>query len=124
MNSYFERSELEYVDLRVPKFQIIAKNDLVDTLKNFGITDLFDPYLADFGRMTNKTVFIGNIIQISNLVIDDFDLTEPHFIPKMDENSTLTIYEFYVRSPFLFLVFSFGANFVHISAVVTNPNVY
>ena len=43
------------VNLSVPKFDIASELDLTASLKNLGITDVFDPASADFSPMTADT---------------------------------------------------------------------
>ncbi|KII63029.1 hypothetical protein RF11_15476 [Thelohanellus kitauei] len=68
MNQYY------YVKLRLPKFKILVQNDFVEILKHFGITDIFDRNRSDFGRMTNETVFIGNLMHLLYLAVDEYSV--------------------------------------------------
>lgn len=47
------------VHLRIPKFDVSSDIELSDTLKNLGITDVFDPASADFSPLTED--FEGEI---------------------------------------------------------------
>ncbi|KII63033.1 hypothetical protein RF11_15480 [Thelohanellus kitauei] len=62
---------LNYVYLKLPKFTIRSQNDIVKTLKHFGITDFFDSNPSDFVSIINEPAFIGNITQFSNLVVNE-----------------------------------------------------
>ncbi|KII67102.1 Alpha-2-antiplasmin [Thelohanellus kitauei] len=119
---YFKYSSMKYVQLKLPKFQIFRQNDLVKTLMFYGITDIFDPNLSDFRRMTNHTVYIGNLIHITNIVIDEFGIRGAESPSTMDEEAVSQLYEFYVTRPFLFFVYSPLETLVFFSAIVTNPS--
>lgn len=47
------------VHIRIPKFDVSSDIELSDTLKNLGITDVFDPTFADFSPLTED--FEGEI---------------------------------------------------------------
>ncbi|KII72916.1 hypothetical protein RF11_12385 [Thelohanellus kitauei] len=71
MRTYHNESLMKYVKLKMPKFKVIIRNDYVDTFKHFGVTDIFDENLSDFGKMTDEKVFIGKLMQISDVVVDE-----------------------------------------------------
>ncbi|KII63036.1 Glia-derived nexin [Thelohanellus kitauei] len=121
IRAYFQKSQLKYTKLKLPKFKISGHIDVARTLKQFGITDIFDKNKSDFGRMTNQTVFVGNLIHVSNLIIDDLDSTEAATTRAKDDQSMENPFRFYVKKPFLFLVYYETMNIVILSAVVTNP---
>ncbi|KII67524.1 Serpin B4 [Thelohanellus kitauei] len=123
MHTYFEQSKLMNVKFKMPKFKISRKDDLAQTLKKFGIIDMFDPDLSDFGMMTNHSVFIGNLMQVINLDIGDMDQRAADEPEAMEMESSSETYKFYVRKPFLFFVYSPVANVALFSAVVTNPGI-
>lgn len=47
----WEDSKYMKINLSLPKFDVVSDLDLVDSLKALGITDVFDPYEADFTPM-------------------------------------------------------------------------
>ncbi|KII61260.1 Serpin B7 [Thelohanellus kitauei] len=120
--NYYEKSRIEYTHLMLPKFKIFDKINLEETLKQLGITDIFTQGLADFGKMTNQTVFVGNLIQVARLIIIDSNEMEPEMTKARVDESLSEPYRFFVDSPFLYFVFSRLSNTVPITAVVTNPN--
>ncbi|KII62345.1 Serpin B7 [Thelohanellus kitauei] len=122
MYTYFEKSKSMNVKLKLPKFKILRHDDLVDTLKKFGIIDIFDPEVSDFGMMTNYSVFIGNLMQVVNLGIDDMDLAATHTTEPLKEQSVSATCEFKVNRPFLFYIYSYLAEVALFSAVVTHPD--
>ncbi|KII68741.1 Glia-derived nexin [Thelohanellus kitauei] len=122
MDYYFENSSIRYVKLKIPKFKISSQIDLIKTLKEFGITDIFDPHFSDFGRMTNRSVFIGNFIQVAHITAREGGETTFEDIVAPDEQLFLHPYEFYVKRPFMIFVYSPLENLVCVSIIVTNPN--
>ncbi|KII68955.1 Serine proteinase inhibitor A3K [Thelohanellus kitauei] len=122
MHTYFMESEFHYVKLKLPRFNISRQTDFLHTFKDFGITNIFDINHSDFGQMTNDTVFIGNIIQVSNLVIDELNDRAIASEETNDDKSLLMPKEFYVKRPFLFFVYVYNNQNVPLGAVVTNPN--
>ncbi|KII64909.1 Glia-derived nexin [Thelohanellus kitauei] len=121
MYKYFEESRSKYIKVKMPKFKISSRIDLVETFKYYGVTDIFDETRSNFGRMTNETVCIGNLIQVVNVDIDDVNVkavtTETKKVELLSPSD-----EFYVTRPFLFFVYISSAKVVLISAVVTHPN--
>ncbi|KII63035.1 Serpin I2 [Thelohanellus kitauei] len=124
MGTYFYSAKSKYIDLKLPKFEIETFTDFVETLKYIKLTHIFERNQSDFGRMTNHSVFIGNLIELSYLVIDDMgDVGSSHLTVRVDQY-TGGATKFYVTRPFLFFIYSYQGNLVHISAIVTDPNAY
>ncbi|KII61248.1 Alpha-2-antiplasmin [Thelohanellus kitauei] len=120
MKTYFFYSKLQYVDLKLPKIKIRDQYDFVEILNYFGLKENFVTDRPDFSRIMNEPVFIGNIIQVTNLNFDDHD--EDASTPTMTDKSSELSYKFHVTKPFLYFVFSYSENIVYASAVVTRPN--
>ncbi|KII71368.1 Serpin B11 [Thelohanellus kitauei] len=125
MSIYYKDSKLINVRVKLPKFKIARHDDLVEALKKFEVTEIFDPHLSDFRTMTKYNVFIGNLIQVINVDIDDTNVTETDTTEDMEvdvENLPLTT-NFYARWPFMFLIFSPSKNVILFSSIVMNPPV-
>ena len=64
------------LNLTLPRFSLAYKSEPIKALKSMGITDAFDPVLADFGRiaqvekLTGK-VYIDNVIHQTALEVDE-----------------------------------------------------
>lgn len=58
----YTRVETAVVSLDMPVFSFSYKNFLNDALKNLGITDAFDPRLADFSRMADVPLCVGRVL--------------------------------------------------------------
>ncbi|KII64150.1 Glia-derived nexin [Thelohanellus kitauei] len=122
MYTYFETSPSIYSNLKLPKFQILSQIDFVETLKHFGFTDMFDRDKADFGTMTNHSVFIGNLMQIANIAVYELDDSIADTTEVMEDEPSSDSEEFYVTRPFVFCIYSSSTRIVLFSAIVTNPN--
>ncbi|KII65249.1 Serpin I2 [Thelohanellus kitauei] len=120
--NYFKKSHFEYVHLKLPKFKLFHDIDLVETLKKFGITYIFDRNMSDFGSMTNESVYIGNLIQVANLEVSESADSNYKYDISMTSELIDDSYEFFVTNPFLFLVYSYTENVMLISAILTNPS--
>ncbi|KII63116.1 Serpin I2 [Thelohanellus kitauei] len=121
LDTYFRYAKFVPAHLKLPKFKIFSQNNLIETFKHHGVTDIFHPDLSDFGMMTNDTVYIGNLMQAANIVVnDDGGRSSGTRDTKVDSQTQKV---FHVTRPFLFLVYGWISNVVLISAVVTNPKV-
>ena len=52
----WENTKFLEVNLSLPKFDVAAQTDLIGGLKELGVTDVFDPWLADFTPMLGEGV--------------------------------------------------------------------
>ena len=72
LNEILGSMEANSVMLKMPKFEFESSFSLPDTLSNMGMTDAFDPGLADFSGMTGKQdLFIGDIIHKAFVAVDE-----------------------------------------------------
>ena len=73
-----ESTESKYliVNLSVPKFDIASDLDLTASLKNMGITDVFDPSISDFSPMTDDTeAYLSQAKHAARVAIDEEGVT-------------------------------------------------
>ena len=72
-NYEFENRKYVTVNLSVPKFDVSSELDLKDGLKELGITDLFDPFRANFNPLANDAsgVYLSQAKQSARVVIDE-----------------------------------------------------
>ncbi|KII66100.1 Serine proteinase inhibitor 1 [Thelohanellus kitauei] len=118
---YFDQSEKKFVNFVLPKFKIPAAHDFVPALMKLGLTDIFYQNDTDFGRMTNHSVIMENLIQVTSVSVDEFGINS--YDPN-EVTSTLVqshVDEFLVNRPFLFLLYSIRNDLVHFSALVKKP---
>ena len=60
----------EYVDLKLPRFDISLDKDMKPLLKNIGIKTMFDGG-ADFSRMSDNALSVSMIKQVANISVDE-----------------------------------------------------
>ncbi|KII62305.1 Serpin B11 [Thelohanellus kitauei] len=133
MSTYINQSKVENVTLLLPKFQIAVSYDFVSALMTIGMTDLFYRNDSDFGRMTNHSVVMKNLFQVTSVSVDEFGINSGehewyHGESSVDDNISLFIpnrhrRKFRIDRPFLFLIYSIEHNLVHFSALVKKPTV-
>lgn len=58
-------------NIRLPKFNIETRFDLIPYLRYMGVNDAFDDSKADFSLMTSKEIFIGIVNQVTNIMVDE-----------------------------------------------------
>ncbi|KII66364.1 Glia-derived nexin [Thelohanellus kitauei] len=121
MPNYFENSTLKYINLKLPKFDILSQYDFKNTIMKLGVTYIFSHDRSDFGRMTNHSVVIGNIIQVANISVTDMDETALTFEDLM-QVSISEAQDFHANRPFIFIIYSYSYKIVLFSAIVTSPN--
>ena len=97
------------VDLSIPKFDIAAETDLTDTLKNLGITDIFNPDIADFSAiLPDQQASLSSADHAVRVAIDEEGVTAAAYtVMRLDMNSALEqIIQFTLDRPFLFMITS------------------
>ena len=96
------------VNLSVPKFDIASELDLTASLKNLGITDVFDPASADFSPMTADTeAYLSQARHAARVVIDEEGVTAAAYTVMMKEGAAAPPEEevdFALNRPFVFAI--------------------
>ena len=97
------------VHLSIPKFDIAAKTDLRDSLKELGITDAFVPGLADFSPLTTKIedIYVSKAEHAATVMIDEEGVVGAAYTElALAEGAMLPDDEidFTVDRPFLFII--------------------
>ena len=102
------------VNLSLPKFDVSSKLSLVSTLQKLGITDVFNPYLADFSGIIPKTnsgntPYVDNVKHAARVTVDEDGVTAAAYTVIMvagaaapDPNQQEI--DFVLDRPFLFVV--------------------
>ena len=96
--------------LRLPKFDITGTMDLVEGLKQIGITDVFDPNKADFGGISDSDLFVSRAdhgvrvaVNEEGCVAAGYTVMELKYSGALIEDEVL---QFTLDQPFLFVVTS------------------
>ena len=96
------------VNLSVPKFDIASELDLTASLKNLGITDVFDPVSADFSPMTADTeAYLSQARHAARVAIDEEGVTAAAYTVMMTEGAAAPPEEevdFALNRPFVFAI--------------------
>jgi serpin B len=102
---------IEYeIHLSLPKFDVVQQQDLIQGMKNLGVTDIFSN-ASDFSPISNmKNLFISQINHAARVTIDEEGCTAAAFtvIEAGAEGVPSEVEElhFTLDRPFLFLVTS------------------
>jgi hypothetical protein len=70
--SRFSRYKILNLQVHLPKFRIESTHDLVEPLKALGITDVFDPQLADLSGIVNQgkpSLWVSKVVQKAFIVV-------------------------------------------------------
>ncbi len=123
--STYQNQESLIVNLSLPKFDISADLDLADTLRNIGITDIFQPGTADFSPILTQADggYISDVQHTARVTIDEDGVTAAAFtlimragagMPPEDEM------DFVLNRPFMFYVES-QDHLPLFTGIVNNP---
>ena len=96
------------VNLSVPKFKVTEKTDLLETLRELGITDAMDGSLADFSPLTaGKPVWLGGAEHAATVEIDEEGVTGAAYTELELSGSSMPpeeIVDLTLDRPFLFVI--------------------
>lgn len=60
------------IHLSLPKFDVVSETNLIDGLKEIGITDVFDPTISDFSPLTDTpALYVGGASHAARVTIDE-----------------------------------------------------
>jgi serpin B len=88
------QSDPEETDLQMPKFTFDYEKQLNDRLKSLGMTDAFEPSLADLGGISDAYIYV-NFVKQNTFVNVDEEGTEAAAV------TTIGIYETSIQEPFI-----------------------
>ena len=97
------------VYMTVPKFDISSNTDMIEGMKNLGITEVFDPQAADLSNLAGGDTYVGKMEHAVRVTMDDQGVTAVAYteiessitgLPPEDEIA------FVLDRPFLFMVTS------------------
>ena len=104
----WENSKFLVVNFSVPKFDVAGERDLVNSLKNLGITDVFDPSSADFTPITSaEGVFVSEVDHAARVAIDEEGVTAAAYTVIPAPGAAMPPDEeidFILDNPFLFVI--------------------
>ena len=97
------------VHLAIPKFDLSARTDLTQGLREMGVTQVLDPGEADFSPLTEEPLWLGQARQDVRVAIDEEGVTAAAYTVMAMEGATAPPEEevdFVLDRPFLFAVTS------------------
>lgn len=98
------------IDLSLPKFDIAAEADIGDPLKTLGITEVFDPYSADFSAiLPDQDAFLSEADHAVRVAIDEEGVTAAAYTVLQVDSGSLppeNTVELTLDRPFLFVITS------------------
>ena len=100
------RKEMK-VNLSVPKFDVSGTQNLMGGLQQMGLTDLFDPFAADFSSLTGNGIFLTAANQSVRVQIDEKGVKAAAYIEFPGAGMVAPpeeIIDFVLDRPFLFVI--------------------
>ena len=117
--------EYKNVDLYLPKFKYEYSLSLADALVRMGMTDAFDPGLADFSGMDGaRDLYIGDVLHKAFVAVDEAGTEAAAatvVIMKLTSMMPEAAVEFRVDRPFLFVIRDIPTGTVLFVGRVMNP---
>ena len=104
----WENSKYLIVNLSVPKFDVAGEQDLSNALKRLGITDAFDPTVANFTPITStEGVYVSEVDHAARVAIDEEGVTAAAYTVIPSPGAAMPPEEevdFILDKPFLFII--------------------
>lgn len=105
----WENQKYLIVNKSIPKFDVASQFDLIDGLKELGITDIFDPARSDFTPMTTDTdgIILDKASHAARVVIDEEGCTAAAFTVFEDLCTGVFLgdeVDFVLDRPFIFCI--------------------
>lgn len=97
------------VNLSIPKFDIVSQTDLVDGMKNLGVTNIFYPTISDFSPLLNEqSLFVTGIDHAARVAIDEEGVTAAAYTITAGEGGLPPdqVVDFTLDRPFFFVITS------------------
>jgi len=123
-NTYLLKSFVtEELDLSLPKFKMETSLDLVKTLKDMGMTNMFDSDKADFSKMGLSEIYVTDagqkaFIEVNEEGTEAAAATFSAFVAKLAPN------EFKCDRPFMFLIRDKQTDVTLFSGHVVDPTAH
>ncbi len=119
----YENAKNLIVNLALPKFDVVSEIELMDGLKNLGVTDIFDFNKSDFSPLCDETIAVTDAIHDARVLLDEEGCTATAITVMQECGSAMPPKEevdFIVDRPFLFVITSEWNTPLFIGAVA-NP---
>ncbi|MCR4992469.1 MAG: hypothetical protein K6A45_05440, partial [Lachnospiraceae bacterium] len=121
----YEQSKSVIINMTMPKFDISSKKDIVEDLKELGITDAFDEMNADFSPLTDETddIYLSKVEHGVRVAADEEGVKAAAFTVETIEMGALIPEEtvdFVLDRPFMFVI-RIGDGLPMFIGIVENP---
>ena len=103
---YIRKMKQAEVYLSIPKFSLSCESDLGSVLEQMGMTDAFNPDMADFSLLSGRPLFIGKVKQVCQLNVDE-EGTEAAAVTTIgtyEKSSVNPFHRFVADRPFLLVI--------------------
>ena len=111
------------VNLSLPKFDVTSKKDIVDSLKQLGITDAFNVQTANFSAISDAPLFVSSADHAVRVKIDEKGMEAAAYTVMVECGAAMPPTEevdFVLDRPFLFMVES-ATGMPMFTGIVNNP---
>ena len=106
INTIIDGLAIEYITLTMPKFSFTYEMEMSQVLKDMGMTDAFEPGLADFSGIDGtRELFISNVVHKAFVAVDE-EGTEAAAATgvTMPTSAPPPVLKMVVDHPFIFLI--------------------
>lgn len=114
---------LEDIDVKVPRFKISTNVVLNRPLNDMGVYDIFDPELANFGRVSNEKLFVSAIVHKA-----DIEVTEAGTVASAATTAyfadRITPPKIYANRPFVYFIIEKSTTTVIFGGIYSKPTAY
>ena len=121
----YEQSKSVKINMTMPKFDISSKKDIVEDLKELGVTDAFDEMNADFSPLTDETdnIYLSKVEHGVRVAADEEGVKAAAFTVETIEMGALIpdeTVDFVLDRPFMFVI-RIGDGLPMFIGIVENP---
>lgn len=126
IRSLLEGASYDYdVDAAMPRLEFETEIPLTDTLKAFGLSEIFDGNTADFSGMSDVPIFVSEILQKTKLELDENGTKAAAVTMITADNMALPVErerrEVTLDRPFAFLIYDSAEDQIVFLGKVTDP---
>lgn len=118
-----EEMDLVDVQVEIPRFKINTNVVLNKPLNSMGVTDIFEPDLASFEKVTSEDIFVSAVIHKA-----DIDVTESGTVATgyttVRLSDRITPPKFIANRPFLYFIIERTTTTVIFGGIYSQPSVY
>lgn len=130
MHDMLVNAETKPVNLKLPKFQVTFDKELIEGLKNMGLSECFDMDKADFDPMgktqSGDNLYIGTVRQKAKIIVDE-EGTEASAVTEVLMTCGVSMKpedprEVYFNEPFVYMIMDMDKEIPLFIGILDNPN--